>query len=61
MPGLCLLAIIDAASVDALATWADVFAASVPTFSASAAYVAAAGWGSPLAGRVDILNGDCNE
>ncbi len=50
-----------AAFVDALVTWADVFAASAPTVSASAANVAATGWGLPLAGRVDILNGDCNE
>ena len=61
VPGLCSLVIVVVAFVDALATWADVFAASAPTVSASAAVVAAADWGSPLAERVDILNGDCNE
>ena len=61
VPSLCLLVTVDAASVNALATWADVFASSAPKVSASAVVAAAAGWGSPLIGRVDILNGDCNK
>ncbi len=60
MPSLCLLVTVDAAFVDVLATWVDVFASSAPTVSASAVAVAAAGWGSPMTGRVDILNRDCN-
>ncbi len=50
-----------AASMDALAAGADVVAAFVPKVSSSTAATAAASWGSPLTGWVDILNGDCNE
>ena len=61
VPSLCSLVAANVASVDALATRDDVVAASSPTASASAAAGAAAGWGSPLARRVDILNEDCND
>jgi len=61
VPGLCSLVTVAAPFVGALATWADVDAASISTVSASAASADAAGLGSPLAGRVDILNRDCNE
>jgi hypothetical protein len=43
VPSLCSLVAVVVASVDALATWADVVVASAPTTSASAAAVAAAG------------------
>jgi hypothetical protein len=61
VPSSCSLVTVVAASVDALATWADVFASSALTVSASTVVDAAAGWGSPLTGSVDILIGDCNK
>ncbi len=61
VPSLCSLVTVAAASMVALATWADIFASSSPTVSALAVVDVAAGWGSPLTMRVDILNGDCNK
>ena len=61
VPGLWSLVTDVATSMDALATYTDIFAASAPAVSDLAAAAAAVGWGSPLAGRVDILNGDCKE
>jgi len=60
VPSLCSLVAVVNASVDALATWADVVDASAPTVAASTAVADAAGWGSQLARRDNILNGDCN-
>ena len=61
VPVLCSLVAAAAASMDALAPCADIVAASSPKVSASAAANVAATWGSPLIGRVDIIDGDCNE